>query len=368
MSRFIMQILVSPEFHVQKMNLQEPSILPEIDDARLGTSGTSMLQQLETGDDGFLRYKGSERHYRLSPSALNTYITCPRQFCLRYIKHLPETPEKETIFKSSTIGSFVHQAMQYLYEKYVEVDNVTPKQVLPEVIENILQDETIIDAALDHAFEAVNKDWLRHHKGEANHYIRAEHPTEQSIIVTFIRNILKRDLKDAKEGCLEICSIEQDRSFAVPIGEKGSIEIGGRIDRLDRYKTEEAQKIRVVDYKSGVYSSNDLAATLEKLMDSKKSYVRQTFIYGHCVESELPIEPNLFYCSCDLTNLRTTISLDRNVLTDYSTIRESFYKMLVDKANEIMTTTEFPPCKDGDCPPQCPYMEHCRRKAKKNNE
>ena len=56
--------------------------------------------------------------------------------------------EDEKIFGAATIGTFVHNAMQYLYETHLGCSNDKKVTISPDDIDRILQDEKKIDDAL----------------------------------------------------------------------------------------------------------------------------------------------------------------------------------------------------------------------------
>lgn len=336
MSRFIMQMLYSPEFHVTRQTLQEPSIIPEIDDARLGTSGRSFL---------------SIHPRSLSPSAINTYIDCPRKFCLEYIQGLKGEEKEDVQFTPAELGTYVHAAMEYLYKHYLHCNNTASVRVTPEQIAAI-SDPAHLNEALLKAYEKVNK------------HDPAQHLSENEIITRFVLNILERDQADAAVG-LQICLLEAPRYFQMEV-EGVSLRIGGIIDRLDIYGAEGQETMRVVDYKTGSYKTDRLSAFTEQWMDQpEKNYVRQTLIYSHAVLTndapKLPVEPNLFFCSHRLTGLPTTVKIDKAEVTDYSTIKDTFLSALEAKVHEIATVTEFPPCAENKCKSYCPFLTLCRR-------
>ena len=348
MSRFIMQMLVSSEFSVTKQQLQEPSILPEIDDNRLGTSGTSLVSLLEKGKDGMMRRKGHKEPYSLSPSALNTYIQCPRMFCLQYIQGYRGEEKEEAQFTSAELGTFVHASMEYLYTHYIIGKQPLPVRISPDQIEAI-SDRQHLDEALQEAYVAVNRKWAEKHDGEENHYVASQHLSENEMIIRFVLNILERDKEDAAVG-LQIELLEKPKYFDVEVPEVGTIRTGGIIDRLDIYGAAGQEVIRVVDYKSGKYSPDRLSAGMDKLMMSpEKNYVRQTLMYSHAVKANAdeddkrPIEPNLFFCSHKLAGLPTTVTVDKAKVEDYRTIQDAFLPALQEKMHEILTVTEGTP-------------------------
>ena len=342
MSRFLMQILYSPEFNVTRSTLQEQSIIPETPDLNIPAKDI----------------RSAISH--LSPSALNTYITCPRSFYLQYIEGIQAPEEEEVLFNANTLGSFVHHSMEYIYTHYLHCDNTQPVRVLPDEIEAIRTDEAKIQAALDAAYAKMEK------------YVPVEHNTENVIIKGYINNILERDREDAKTG-LQIYLLEQSRYFSVPVEGVGEIRVGGKIDRLDIYGPEGDRKLRIIDYKSGSYNdtthAKKMTSSWEELMESEdKGYVRQTMLYSHAVMAEdrtgLPIEPNLYFCKRKLTDIVTTIDIDNETVHDYRSIQQAFFQALQNKIKQLLTTTEFPKCEPDHCPSFCPFFRLCGRKPK----
>ena len=369
MSRFLMQILVSPEFTVEKFHLREHAVLDKtllLDDTM---TYFSKLSTLQVGADGVVR-KEDGKPYRLSPSALNTYIACPRSFYLQYVLGLRPQEKEDVLFAPNTLGSFVHHSMEYIYLTYLGADNRTPQTVRQEAIEAVRDDKAKKEEALLHAYGEMNRLWLRDHPEEPEHYVPENHVGENVIILGYIDNILERDAADAAEG-LQIYLLEKERVFPLPIEGVGTVEIGGTIDRLDIVGQDDRQRLRVVDYKSGSYNDTThekkMSAEWESMMtDKDKGYVRQTLLYSHAVavhdRTGLPIEPHLFFCRRNLSEIDTTVSVAQQPVTDYRTLKEPFIEALSSKAAEVLTTTSFPPCAEEDCPSFCPFFSLCGRK------
>ena len=354
MSRFILQMLYSSEFNVQKLRLEE--------------SNTFTMRELVLPTTQRAHFK------RLSPSALNTYISCPYQFYLQYVLGIRPKEEESVLFKSNTKGSFVHHTMEHIYREYLHCDGNSLVRISADEIEAVLTSEQRLDEALLAAYDSMNKEWMKDYPDEPNHYLPEHHRAENVEIKGFVKNILERDREDAKTG-LYVYKLEHPYYFSVPIDGVGDIEVGGKVDRLDIYGSEGNQHLRIVDYKSGGYNDKThdekMSSSWEDMMDSdQKAYVRQTLIYSHAVNENdnqgLPIEPQLFFCKRKLTDIVTTIDVAGETVHDYATIKDTFFQALQTKIKQILDATDFPKCEPDQCPSYCPFITFCGRKNKES--
>ena len=372
MSRFIMQMLVSHQFIVKKEQLNEPNTIQAVELQTMEET-RSLLSTLQVVDGKVLRPSG--KPYKLSPSALNTYITCPRSFYFQYVLGFKTKDTKpEVVFEANTLGSFVHHTMEYLYKHHLGCDGKAPKNITAEQIAT-LDDDQILALALDYAYEQMNEEWEREHQ-EPNHYDKNLHKAENKVIYEYVRNILKKDQDDASKYSLSIYGLEMKKEISLPIEEVGDIRIGGIIDRLDLIGEGSAQTMRVIDYKSGGYNDDThkkkMTATWEELMtDKNKGYVRQTMMYSYAVEQSLEsqearVEPHLYFCSKNLLSdtMDTSIELEGEMISNFSKLSDTFKQQLTAKAKELLTTTEFPQCEEGECPSFCEFFKLCGRKPK----
>lgn len=368
MSRFVMQMLASDQFEVGKHMLTENGLLhnePLID----LTGNTKNLLSKLVIDDGQLKKRNSEEElkpYVLSPSAINTFVRCPRRFYLHYIENVHEQETPTAIFRSNELGSFVHHCMEHIYRDEFGWHD-SPIMVDAEKLNAVKENQALLSSVLDRAYESMNTLYKADHPEEDEvHYVRDCHQMENEVILANVRNVLSYDIEKAAEG-LEICMLEKYVAFDVPVsvdGQTVNIRIGGNIDRLDIVGNGTSAVTRVIDYKSAKYDAKKLTYRPDLLFDSEENdYVRQTFIYSEAVGRKYGnqhVEPHLLFTQRRISDEKSMIvKADGLPLTDYAEVREDVQVKLTAFVEKLLTTTEFPGPKDNKCPSYCPFTLIC---------
>ncbi len=372
MSRFLMQIMTSEEFETVRYTLQESTMLGEA--IELVPAKKNLLSKLVLGKDGYYYKAGETKPFCLSPSALNTYIQCPRQFYLKYIEGLREEDKQHTIFESNEIGTFVHGVLERIYRDIfgVKENSRQPIDINARELENIEKNKDQITEILRKVYDDQNKKYEEKHPNTKGivFYEYDKHPAENEVIVKLVQKVLRHDIKEARDKGLKIVALEQPGYYDIDIKVKdldgqahGKIKVGGTIDRLDIYDG----TMRVVDYKTGGYKEGKLAINKDKLVtDPAQHYVLQTLIYSEAVAKSgtlptLPIQPNLFFTQSNLKN--TAVTFNNNPVDDYNKLRnkEDISSIICEKINEVLNTTDFPQCDENNCTSFCTFLDICSR-------
>ncbi|MGN0234788.1 MAG: PD-(D/E)XK nuclease family protein [Paludibacteraceae bacterium] len=347
MSRFVMQMMVNPEhFTVRKFSLTEQGkqeASPNASDAE--TSGTSVTTPCSFTS--------------LSPSAINTYIECKRKFYWQYVERLKQVEPDTLIFASNTLGTFVHKVMQDLYQDKLK----TPLDA--DWLERTAGDTALLTDTLRKVYEEVSRE-----SGVEYHFDK--HPMENMVIIEYVKNILRRDKKDAQDYGLTILMSEQ-KKFSLLDG----VKVGGIIDRMDKI----GDRVRIVDYKTGSFHAERLETTWDELLESPDArYVLQTLIYSEAALSKLPdtqsltrssqhavpdthLTPHLYFTQKNLSQTDGMVKIEGEPVDNYLSIRGEFLPRLQKKVSDIKTDTEFPMVAEDQCKSYCPFRLLCGRET-----
>ncbi len=224
-SRYISQLSYEDSWHkISRINLMLNVSLSETD-----------VLPVEKTDEMIARL----RDMRYSPSSLESYMSCPYRFYLRYIKGLSaKKVNDENDIDSQEFGLLVHDAMRILY---------TPISTLPfdsqqEAIRALINSSQVV--------EAVNSSFRERFLGGNDGHLEDELGGEilvvRDIVVSYInKNILPYDSERKSFG---VVGIEQPINGQLSFPEVGDIQFYGIVDRMDNLWD---GRLRIVDYKTG---------------------------------------------------------------------------------------------------------------------
>ncbi|MEX1190404.1 MAG: PD-(D/E)XK nuclease family protein [Brumimicrobium sp.] len=224
-----------------------------------------------------------------SASAIKNYLTCSLDFYYKHLLGFGEADEVEEEIEASSFGSFIHEALEKLYQpfartdKYGEVQNAQQRAVSSANVNLMLEEQKIVlKKGFEEHFE-FNKEVLL----EGKNYLSFE------VAAYLTERFLKVEKKLLKEGNthLYIESLERKAEKQVSVDVNGvnkNVIIKGVIDRIDKFDG----GTRIIDYKSGKCDYEDVRITglakssqntpLEQLIYNikKRKYVLQLLIYN----------------------------------------------------------------------------------------
>ncbi|MEI7596623.1 MAG: PD-(D/E)XK nuclease family protein [Bacteroidota bacterium] len=196
-----------------------------------------------------------------SPSAINTYISCPLRFYFRYITKLDDNDEIQENVDAPTIGNIFHEVLHQIYSKYINIDLTSI-----ELKSNI----TLIEDYLIKAFEKYFPN---------GNYNEGKNLLTRKVTETLLETFINLEVQKLNEGN-KIRILHLEKSFEKELvidGLSESIKIKGIIDRIDEFN----KTIRIIDYKTGIVQPASLKIKhLEDIMASNKyDKVVQLMIY-----------------------------------------------------------------------------------------
>ena len=223
----------------------------------------------------------------ISPSSLNSYITCPLQFYFRYIAHLKQQEDMEENLEASTIGSAVHFALENVLQPTLG------KPITTDYIQAQLNDKAIIQNLIrQHLNQRFDNESLT----------RGKNLLLYKVCVKLTREFLKAEIINVQQlqdtGLqIQLELLEGKLESRLHIAGK-EVKIQGRIDRIERV----GNVIQIADYKTSKHATIPVLTfeTWEQLMvDTKFAKPVQLLIYawlyGRTFGNQIPIRSGIYW-------------------------------------------------------------------------
>lgn len=282
-SRFILQIandlvrhnplIAYSEQHVRFRNEAEDNKLP-----------------VEVPKDDYIRRKMKMLFAEgITPSQINTYVSCSLQYYFNEILRAMPVSRIEERMGQDKLGELIHEVLE---DVYVELATKNP-QIQPADIEGILP--TVKERVMQKFMEGKY----------VNYELTGENFIVKESAITNIEEFLKSQIAEIheKREPFHILALEdqetitgeglmlhQRLSVTFPLlveNEQLTVTLKGRTDRIDKVR----QKVRIIDYKTGKVDKNQLRITkqdLDKLVhDREKDKVRQLWLYKYIIAKQI---------------------------------------------------------------------------------
>ena len=307
---------------------------------------------------------------KISPSALNRYLRCPLQYYYNYVKGIKEPDEEdEDELSNIKFGTIFHEVAEKLYKPY-------EGQVITESIISDIDKKQSIESLVD---ESMAKNLDSNKKGiEFIKSLSGIQLISREVIVRYLKNMLIYDKKFCPFRIIEV-EKKLKKEIEVISGDKTiTVSLGGTADRIDEISYDNNgyldKKIRVVDYKTGVYNKDklsmpDIESIFNTELVTKKhcDYFLQTFFYC-CLVSErvkdTAVSPSLLFIQHALAeNYDITLKINKEQVNDISTYSNEFMQRLKLLIEEILDPDKpFSPTTDLTRCDNCPWENLCRKK------
>jgi hypothetical protein len=335
-----------------------------------------------------------ERNY-LSPSAINTYLSCPLKFCLHYLRNLSDKGEVTDYMDESTFGSVFHQVMEYAYKDIR--GNKPSVEITNSHIENILKQETMLEnlitSAINQHFNRLkNKNCLNAtspndckdcelRKTDSCRYVNNTPLIGEAKILGEIILSQVKLLLEIEKTRTPFTFIDAEKSFkvSIPLSESLSINLKGIIDRIDEkydFKLDEnstpVDTIEIFDYKTGsdeidAASVSDIFPQDDEKHIAKKA-ILQLFLYSNAYKiiskTDKPIRPSLIRFRKLNEKVMPGIKISGNAIVDYSGYNDDILNMLAERLEPLFDKDEpFRPSPNSSHCKFCNFSMICGQKV-----
>ena len=225
-------------------------------------------------------YLSAEGNRGLSPSALNTYLSCGMRFCLTYLLGYRQPRQMSQFAEAEVFGTVFHAIMEHLYEPFIG------REVTAPAIQELLK-------ATDYLKRVVAEIYV----SEMYNGTRTRQQAQlggidvltQSVLLQYVKCMLQFDVSQAP-FFYEGSEVNMQRVLTLSDGRK--VLLTGKIDRIDQQQSAR----RVIDYKTG---GGDMSfSNIEEVFDGKKPYILQTLFYCMLLDADGSadnVEPHIYF-------------------------------------------------------------------------
>ena len=354
MSRFMMQLMVEGRHTVRKAALQTQLSLPPL-----------QRPPIEK-DEPVMRLLGALKS--LSPTALNRYLRCPKQFYYNILADLkePDNADEDEV-DSRIFGNIFHRSAELIYGQLMEKGSEIQRDDLDRVLKQPQHLASVVDQAFrEQLFKVERTDFTPDYNGLQL--------INREVIIRYLRQLLRTDARQAPFTILAM----EERVYT----NMGGLSIGGIIDRLDIVRNPQGQHvIRVVDYKTGrraTMNVSDIPDIFTGVDMGKKhsDYFLQAILYSCIVRHsrkynphDLPVVPALLFIQhAAAEDYDPVLCLGNGKahtpIQDVRDVEQEFMEHLSQLLADLLDPAQpFRPTADETHCTRCPYRRICGTNA-----
>ena len=378
MSRFMLQMMVESQHSIKRRTLtagQKP-LRPAYNEEQKTDEVMAVLDDIKM----------------ITPTFLNTYQRCQKQFYYKYVKGLLEPDEiDEDEVDNKTFGNIFHRAAELFYYTFASKEDIAvddrgkQRLIHPIVIsagdlDNALKDSSLVYRLVDQAFreelfKVSSSDY--HPKYNGLQLINKE------VIASYLRQLITIDRRQAPFTIIGMeIVVSTTLGVATARGEK-LFRIGGFIDRLDAVAANGnpsaggnlAERIRVIDYKTGRAQAthpkdiNEVFRTTPQAMNKHSDYYLQAILYSLIIKNDRrfnpaqePVSPGLLFIqNAGSEDYDPTLKLGKELLSDVAPLEAEFTEHLRSLLADIYNpAVPLKPTEDKKRCIYCPYAALCK--------
>lgn len=378
MSRFMLQMMVESQHSIKRKTLvagQKP-LRPAYSDAQKTNEVMAVLDNIKM----------------ITPTFLNTYQRCQKQFYYKYVKGLLEPDEiDEDEVDNKIFGNIFHRAAELFYYTFASKDDIAtddqgkqrlihPIVITADDLDHALKDTSLIYRLVDQAFreelfKVSSSDY--HPKYNGLQLINKE------VIASYLRQLITIDRRQAPFTIIGMeIAVSTTLGVTTARGQK-LFRIGGFIDRLDSVAASGnpsasgnlAERIRVIDYKTGRSRTShpkdieEVFSTQPLAIGKHNDYYLQAILYSLIVKNDRrynpaqePVSPGLLFIqNAGAEDYDPTLKLGKELLTDVVPLEAEFTNHLRSLLSNIYDPAlPLKPTDDKKRCTFCPYAALCK--------
>lgn len=372
MSRFMLQLMVESQHPIVRKTLiagQKP-LRPAYDEEPKTEEVMKVLDDVRM----------------LTPTFLNTYQRCQKQFYYKYVKGLLEPDEiDEDEVDNRIFGNIFHRAAELFYYGFasksdIQTDEkgkqqlIRPIVITADILDQAMKDKMLVDRLVDQAFreelfKVGNNDY--HPKYNGLQLINKE------VIASYLRQLISIDRRQTPFTIIGMELVVSDTlKVNTSRGEK-QFKIGGFIDRLDAISpiSNISERIRVIDYKTGRAQTthpkdiDEMFSATPQALSKHTDYYLQAFLYSMIIKNSKrynsaqdPVSPGLLFIqNAGAEDYDPTLKLGREKIEDITPYEEDFIAHLRSLIADIYNPAlPLRPTSDKKRCEYCPYAGLCK--------
>lgn len=378
MSRFMLQMMVESQHSIKRKTLvagQKP-LRPAYSEAQKTDEVMAVLDNIKM----------------ITPTFLNTYQRCQKQFYYKYVKGLLEPDEiDEDEVDNKIFGNIFHRAAELFYYTFASKDDIAtddqgkqrlirPIVITADNLDHALKDTSLVYRLVDQAFreelfKVSSSDY--HPKYNGLQLINKE------VIASYLRQLITIDRRQAPFSIIGMeIVVSTTLGVATARGQK-LFRIGGFIDRLDSVAASGnpsalgnlAERIRVIDYKTGRSRTShpkdieEVFSTQPLAIGKHNDYYLQAILYSLIVKNDRRYNPAqesvspglLFIQNAGADDYDPTLKLGKELLTDVAPLETEFTDHLRSLLADIYDPAlPLKPTEDKKRCVFCPYAALCK--------
>ena len=378
MSRFMLQMMVESQHSIKRKTLvagQKP-LRPAYSEAQKTDEVMAVLDNIKM----------------ITPTFLNTYQRCQKQFYYKYVKGLLEPDEiDEDEVDNKIFGNIFHRAAELFYYTFASKDDIAtddqgkqrlirPIVITADNLDHALKDTSLVYRLVDQAFreelfKVSSSDY--HPKYNGLQLINKE------VIASYLRQLITIDRRQAPFTIIGMeIVVSTTLGVATARGQK-LFRIGGFIDRLDSVAASGnpsalgnlAERIRVIDYKTGRSRTShpkdieEVFSTQPLAIGKHNDYYLQAILYSLIVKNDRrynpaqePVSPGLLFIqNAGADDYDPTLKLGKELLTDVAPLEAEFTNHLRSLLADIYDPAlPLKPTEDKKRCVFCPYAALCK--------